>query len=249
MAKSRRTPAQSPRSPDSPAAQSRNKLLAALPASEYRRLRPLLTETALKPRQVLHESGDRIQSVYFPLEGLCSMVTTMEDGRMVEVATVGNEGMTGVSAIFGGHQLSGDIIVQMAGTSAEAMSLDVFSAEMGRRGPLCEIVSRYASVLLAFVMQSAACNGLHAADERCARWLLHTRDRMGEDSFPLTQEFLAVMLGVRRATITVIAHELQRAGLVEFERRHVTILDRSGLEATACECYRVIKDQFDRLLS
>jgi CRP-like cAMP-binding protein len=240
MAKSRRPP---------PVPQSRNKLLAALPAQEYRRIRALLTETPLKPKQVLHASGERLEEIYFPTAGLCSMVATMEDGRMVEVATVGSEGMTGVSAVFGARQLSGDVIVQLPGTVAEAMSLDAFRAEMARRGPLYEIVTRYANVLLAFVMQSAACNGLHAADQRCARWLLHTRDRTGTDSFPLTQEFLAVMLGVRRATVTVIAKEFQRAGLVEFERRQVTILDRAGLEATACECYRVIKDQFDRLLS
>src|SRR5205807_8405796 len=108
---------------------------------------------------------------------------------------------------------------------------------------------RYAHVLLAFVMQSAACNGLHAADERCARWLLHSHDRIARDSFALTQEFLAVLLGVRRATITVIASEFQRAGLVEFGRRRVTIRNRAGLEAMSCECYRVIKDQFDRLSS
>jgi CRP-like cAMP-binding protein len=226
--------------------QSQNRLLAALPPDDYRRLRPFLEPVALKHRQ-LHASGERQRQVYFPLDGLCSIVATMGDGRMVEVATVGCEGMTGIAAIFGGRHPAGDVIVQFPNTSADVMPIDVFSAEMARRGPFYDVVSRYANVLLAFVMQSAACNGLHAAHERCARWLLHTHDRVGKDTFQLTQEFLAVMLGVRRATITVIASEFQRANLVEFGRRRITILDRKGLEATACECYQAIRSQFDRL--
>lgn len=175
------------------------------------------------------------------------MLTTMEDGRMVEVAGVGNEGMTGIAAVFGGRYPGGEVIAQLAGTSADAMAIDVFAAEMRRRGPLYEIACGYANVLMGVLMQAAACNGLHAADERCARWLLHTQDRMGKDTFPLTQEILAVMLGVRRATITAVAGQFHRAGLVEFGHRRITIRDRPGLEAIACECYRAIRDHFDRL--
>jgi CRP-like cAMP-binding protein len=228
------------------APRSRNAILGALPSADYTRIYPLLTPVALKQRQVLLEAGERLTHVYFPIDGVCSIVTTMEDGRMVEVASVGNEGLAGVGAVFGGRHTSGDIIVQIAG-SAMQMPAEQFSSEIGRHGAFFERTSRYVNALLGFAMQSAACSGLHAADQRCARWLLHSHDRIRKDVLEITQEFVAVMLGVRRATITVIASEFQRAGLVEFGRRRVRILDRPGLEGMACECYRVIKDRLDQL--
>jgi CRP-like cAMP-binding protein len=231
----------------SPVRKSRNALLAALPPEEARRLRPHLNHVVMKPRQALHTSGELLRTIYFPTDGVCSVVTTMEDGRTVEVATIGNEGMTGISAIFGGAHAVSTVVVQLPGTAAEALPIEIFSAEITRRGALYQLASRYANARLALVMQSAACNGLHAAHERCARWLLHTHDRVGKDTFALTQEFLAAMLGVRRATITAIAGEFQRAHLVQFGRRRVTILDRQGLEAGACECYHVIRAQFEKL--
>jgi CRP-like cAMP-binding protein len=196
---------------------------------------------------VLHATGERFQAVYFPLGGLCSMVAAMEDGRMVEVATVGNEGMTGVSAIFGGRYPAGEVIAQLPGTSADVMPIDLFAAEMRRRGPLFDILCRYASVVISVLVQSAACNGLHSAEERSARWLLHTRDRTGSDTFPLTHELLAVVLGVRRATVTAVVNNFQRQALVEFGRRRITVLDRAGLGSIACECYTVIKNLFGRI--
>jgi CRP-like cAMP-binding protein len=230
-------------------AKPRNKLLAALPAEEYQRIQPLLTISPLEHRQVLQKAGEPLNAVYFPADGLCSIVMTMEDGRTAEVATVGNEGLVGISAFLGGDRATGETIVQVPGAFAYTMAADVFAEEMDRRGPLYDLVSRYSQALIAYVMQSAACNGLHAADKRCARWLLQSHDRVGRDRFELTQEFLAFMLGVRRATVSMIAQQLQRAGLIIFHRRRVTILDRPGLEQTTCECYGVIRDQFDRLLA
>jgi CRP-like cAMP-binding protein len=225
----------------------RNKLLAALPSEEYRRIEPQLTLVPLRHRQVLHRAGQPIHAVYFPADGLCSIVMTMEDGRAAEVATVGNEGIVGLSAFLGQEAAPGDTIVQIPGAFAYMMPAEIFAQEMERCGPLHDLVNRYSQALVAYLMHSAACNGLHAADQRCARWLLQSHDRIGRDWFELTQEFLAVMLGVRRATVSVIAQQLQRAGLIVFRRRGVRILDRQGLEAITCECYGAIKSQFDRL--
>jgi CRP-like cAMP-binding protein len=247
MSKTRRTTAQKAADRSDPLEHPRNKLLAALPAADCQRLLPLLEQAPLKHGQMLQASGERLRTIYFPGDGVSSMVKTMQDGRMVEVATIGREGMTGIGAVFGARNASSDIVVQIPAALAYAMPVEVFRAEMARRGPLHQVVSQYAHALLGFVMQSAACNGLHAADERCARWLLHCHDRVEKNTFALTQELLAVMLGVRRATVTVVASEFQREQLVAFGRRQVTILDRAGLEGRSCECYRAMKAQFDRL--
>jgi CRP-like cAMP-binding protein len=205
--------------------------------------------TPLKHRQVLHKAGEPLRAVHFPADGLCSIIMTMEDGRSAEVATVGNEGLVGISAFLGDGRATGETIVQVPGTFAYTMAIEAFTREMDRREALYDLVSRYSQALIAYVMQSAACNGLHAADKRCARWLLQSHDRVGRDRFELTQEFLAFMLGVRRATVSMIAQQLQRAGLILFNRRRVTILDRHGLEDATCECYGVIKQKFDQLLA
>lgn len=234
--------------PESRELRPRNKLLAALPPDEYQRLQTQLSLAPLRLRQVLHRAGQPVDAVYFPADGLCSMVMTMEDGRTAEVATVGNEGLTGVTAFLGQDIALADTIVQIPGAFAYVLAADVFSQEMERRGALHDLVSRYSQALVGYLMHSAACNGLHAADQRCARWLLQSHDRVGRDWFELTQEFLAIMLGVRRATVSMIAQELQRSGLILLRRRGVTILNRKGLEETACECYGAIRAQFDRLL-
>jgi CRP-like cAMP-binding protein len=225
-----------------------NRLLASLPRAEYERLRPHLTLVPLRHRQVLQRAGHAVDVVYFPADGLCSMIMTMADGRTAEVATVGKEGMVGVAAFLGQATAVADTIVQIPGAFAYALSADIFAREMERRKALHDQVSRYSQALVAFLMHTAACNGLHAADQRCARWLLHSHDRIGRDWFELTQEFLAIMLGVRRATVSMIAQELQRSGLILFRRRGVTILNREGLEKLACECYRAVRTQFERLL-
>jgi CRP-like cAMP-binding protein len=173
-----------------------NKLLASLPPPEYRRIQPFLSRVTLKPRQVLHATGQRMRAVYFPVEGVCSIVGAMEDGRMMEVAAVGREGMVGAMAIFGNKYPGADAVAQLPGF-AEAMPLEAFASETRRRGPFYDVVAGYAGVLLSSLTLSAACNGLHAADERCARWLLHTHDRVGKDA---------------------IACECYRAITVQFER-------------------------------
>jgi CRP-like cAMP-binding protein len=227
---------------------SGNKLLAALPAGEYLRLQPMLSIVPLTLGQVLEGIGARSRFVYFPAGGLCSMVAVMEDGRMAEVAAVGNEGMIGVHAFFGMASSSCDTVVQVPGAYAYAMAARIFEREMQRHGPFYDLVSRYVQALVGFLIQSAACNGLHTADQRCARWLLQSHDRVGKDTFRLTQELLAVMLGVRRATVTMIAQQLQKAGLIVLQRRVVTILDRAGLEGVTCECYAVARAHLDRML-
>jgi CRP-like cAMP-binding protein len=224
-----------------------NQLLAALPREEYACLQQSLTLVPLRQRQVLQRAGEPIEAIYFPADGLCSVVMTMEDGRSAEVATVGNEGVVGASALLGSEWATGETIVQIPGAFAYVLPVEIFSEEMARCGPLHSVVNRYAQALVASLMHTAACNGLHPADQRCARWLLTSHDRIGRDAFELTQEFLAFMLGVRRATVSMIAQQLQRSGVIQFRRRGVTILDRQGLEDMACECYRAIRAQFDRL--
>jgi CRP-like cAMP-binding protein len=229
-------------------ARSPNRLLAALPAAEYLRLLPHLTTVSLEPKQTLQKGDEDIATIYFPGGGMCSVVSTMEDGRMVEVATVGNEGMIGITAFLGGERPFGGAMVQVPDVNAQIMSVGVFKREMDRRGPFRNIIARYGQAFLAMVMQTSACNSLHPVEQRCARWLLMTHDRVGQDEFALTQEFLAVMLGVRRPTVTIVAGTLQRAGLIDYGHKRIIILNRRALEAASCECYRTVKAHFDRLL-
>lgn len=225
----------------------RNRLLAALPPDELERLRPELTETTLEHHRKLELPGAPATHVYFPWGGVCSMTTVMRDGRMVEVGTVGNEGMVGMSVYFGGMLLEVLTVVQIPGPGAHMMRAGAFTAEMERRGPLYDLVRRYSQALLALVMQSVACNGLHTVDQRCARWLLMSHDRAGP-SFTLTQEHLAAMLGVRRSSVTEVAKRLQAQRLMKYARGRITILDRRGLEQLSCECYGVVRENFDRLV-
>jgi len=237
------------RKPGSEYVRPRNKLLATLPRDEYSRLLPFLQLAPLRHREVLQKAGEPVEAIYFPADGLCSIVVTMSDGRTAEVAVVGNEGLVGISAFLGDGRATGETIVQVPGAFAYVLPKRVFTEEMDRRGALYHLVGRYSQALIAYVMQSAACNGLHPADQRCARWLLQSHDRIGRDCFDLTQEALAFMLGVRRATVSMVAQQLQRAGLILLQRRSVTIVDRQGLEDMTCECYGVIRNLFDRLLT
>jgi CRP-like cAMP-binding protein len=225
-----------------------NSLLADLPPDELHRLSAELTWRPLKVRQVLHKHGEPISEVYFPGRSVCSITNMMEDGGVVEVATVGREGLVGVGAILGNPIATGDAFVQIPGDLAAVMSIDAFSRELDRRGPFYENVTRYSQAFVSLLMQSVACNGLHSAEERCCRWLLMTHDRIGQDEFPLTHEFLAIMLGVRRPTVTLVMAELARRGIVSHVRGHVRIVDRHGLEAASCECYRNVRLLFERLL-
>ena len=226
-----------------------NRLLASLPAADRERVRSVLMPVSCPAQHVLLKPGETLRTIYFPGDGAYSITQTMRSGRTVEVATVGNEGFIGMNALFGGERWLVGALVKIPDSSAQAMSILAFRREMNRRGPFARLINRYAQEFVTSLMRSAACNALHSADERCARWLLTTRDRTGRSEFPLTQAFLAAMLGVRRATATLSIGALRRARLIDYRHRHVIILDRAGLESASCECYAVLTRQSVRLLS
>jgi CRP-like cAMP-binding protein len=186
--------------------------------------------------------------VYFPNGGVCSITTLLPDGTSVEAATVGDEGMLGLEAFFTDDPVApGETLVQVPDTDALSLDVAVFRRELADRGALHHVMGRYAQVVIAQMMQTTACNALHPVPQRCARWLLMTHDRMHQQDFHLSHEFLAVMLGVHRPTVTVIARNLQDAGLITYRHGRVKVLDRQGLEAAACTCYPIIRAHFDRL--
>ena len=219
-----------------------NRLLAALPAADYSRILPALTVIPLKLKDILHKPGEPIRDVYFPGGGFCSMLTVLEDGSMVEIATVGREGMIGVSAILDGAPVTSAAMVQGATDTCYRMKVDAFRRETDRRGAFHELLAHYAQALFGFVAQSTACNAIHSVEQRLARWLLMAHDRMESNEFPLTQEFVAMMLGASRPTVSVVAGTLQKAGLIKYRHGRVTIVDRKHLEAASCECYRAATD-------
>jgi CRP-like cAMP-binding protein len=237
MALRRRSPSSS-RPPPQPA----NQLLAALPAEDYARLSPTLRNTPLKLRRFLHKPGEPIDQVYFPGGGFASVVTVLKDGGMVEVATIGREGVLGMSAIWNGDPSPAAVMVQAETDVCYTMSAKTFRDEMDRRGAFFELLTRYGQALVGFIMQSTACNAVHSVEQRLSRWLLLAHDRVGTDDFPLTQEFAAMMLGTSRPTVTVVAGTLQKAGLIRYHRGHITVLDRENLEAASCECYQTATD-------
>jgi len=175
------------------------------------------------------------------------MTAAMRDGAMVEIATVGAEGLVGMDAFLGASIMSSETMVQVPDTSAEAMSVQAFTAELDRRGSFYDCVQRYSQGLMILMMQSTACMALHPVQERGCRWLLMTHDRVGRDDFQLSHEFLAMMLGSTRPTVSVVAGTLHKAGLIKYTHGRITILDRQGLEAASCECYATVKAHFDRL--
>jgi len=215
-----------------------NRLLAALPSGDRDRIVPDLQIVPLRLREVLHKSGEPVRHVYFPDGGFLSIVTVLEDGRMVEVATVGREGAVGMAAGLDGLPVSSASMVQGEHETCYRMAAGAYRREMDRRGAFYELLTRYAQALVGVIMQSTACNAVHSVEQRLARWLLMAQDRMGGDGFPLTQEFVAMMLGANRPTVTVVAGTLQKAGLITYHRGHLTILDREELESASCECYR-----------
>jgi CRP-like cAMP-binding protein len=230
---------------------SPNRLLAALPAVEYRRLLPSLTVEPLKFKQILQKRDENLRAVYFPGGGVCSVTNVMQDGRLIEVATVGKEGMIGLTALSDDQPLGESMVqVPVPNATAQVMTVSAFRREMDQRTPLYSIVQRWSQAFLAAVMQSVACNGLHSVEERCARWLLQTHDRVRNDSdeFLLTQEFLAIMLGARRPSVTTTIGTLQKAGMIKYGHKRMSILNRSALEKVSCECYRTITDRMDRLV-
>jgi CRP-like cAMP-binding protein len=224
-----------------------NRLLARLPEADYRRLLPHLHAVPLAFRQVLHRARTAIEHVYFPARGVCSALTVMSDGAAIEVASVGSEGMVGLSAVFGAGTSPNEVIVQVAGEALRVTAEELRDMAAGD-GPLRRRLVLYHDAYQAQVSYSVACNGLHQVAQRCCRWLLMTHDRAGSDALPLTHEFLAIMLGVRRASVTEVLRPLQERGLIATGRGQITVLDRAGLEAASCECYRRAREEYDRLL-
>ncbi|MBX9584407.1 MAG: Crp/Fnr family transcriptional regulator [Gemmataceae bacterium] len=224
-----------------------NRLLAALPGKEFDRLEARMTTVPFGIRDPVYRAGGPVDHVYFPLDGVLSQVVVMEDGGAVEVGTVGYEGMVGASVAFGDPRSQCQVFCQVAGRGRR-LPADEFRAECDRGGPLAGLVRRYMLFQAAVAAQGVGCNRLHGIDERCARWLLMTHDRVGTETFTLTQEFLAQMLGVRRASVTVAAGMLQQAGIIRYTRGKITVLDRDRLEAASCECYRAVRAEYDRLL-
>jgi CRP-like cAMP-binding protein len=224
-----------------------NRLLAALPAAEYERLLPYLESVHMEIKFPLYEPDVPIEYVYFPIAGVASILAVMADGTLVEVGTIGNEGMVGIPVFLGTDRTNGVAFWQVPG-AAMRMKADVLRAEIRRGGPLVTLLQRYTQTLFVMLAQHTACNRIHPINERCARWLLMCHDRVGEDQFQLTQEFLGEMLGVRRASVNMVMQTLQNAGYIQYARGVITVLDRAGLESAACECYRIIRDEYDRLL-
>lgn len=224
-----------------------NRLLGLLSFKDYRRLKPHLRRVPLGYRQSLYRARQRLGYVYFIETGVGSLVNTMASGQGAEVGTIGNEGMVGLPLLLGGDRAPTSVYVQVPGTGLR-MTAARFSAELARSASMRTVMLRYAHALFNQVAQSAACNHFHTLQQRCCRWMLMTHDRMQSDQFLLTQEFLAMMLGVQRTGVSAAAGALQRAGLIRYSRGIVTILDRRGLRQRACECYSVSKREFDRLL-
>lgn len=224
-----------------------NQILAALPADEYERLLPVMEDVQLHLGDIISLPDEPIEYVYFPHHSALSVVAMMEDGSEVEVGVIGKEGMFGLPIILGTDSTPLQTIVQLA-DGATRIKAELFKEELDPGGQLYRLLLSYMQAFFIQTAQTAACHRLHKLDERLARWLLMCHDRCKSDEMALTHEFLAVMLGVRRAGISEAASKLQEAGLIRYHRGHVRIVDRQGLEAVCCECYAVIKREFDRLL-
>ena len=223
-----------------------NRLLAGLPEDDWRRWQPLLEPVDLPLGQVLYESGVTLSHVYFPTTAIVSLLYVLENGASAEIGLVGNEGIVGISLFMGGESTPSRAVVRSAG---EGFRLDaqIIKAEFNR-APVLHLLLRYTQALITQMSQTAVCNRHHSLDQQLCRWLLLSRDRLEDDELEMTQESIANMLGVRRAGVTGAALKLQQAGLIRYSRGHIVLLDRSGLEKRTCECYAVVKAEYDRLL-
>jgi CRP-like cAMP-binding protein len=224
-----------------------NRLLAALPRKALERIIPDLDLKPLTMRQVLQPRGEPLEKVVFPLLGVASMVSMGDSGDSVEVATIGCEGMVGMPLFLGGQKAAVEVFMQVPGEGLH-LSAAAFHDHVEREPALSKTLLLYTQALLTQVAQCSACNCHHPVEARCARWLLQTHDRVKGDTFPLTHDFLGLMLGVRRATVTETAKALQDRKLIRYGRGVITVLNRKGLESAACECYQLISDEFNRLL-
>ncbi|VTS00629.1 Transcriptional regulator, Crp/Fnr family OS=Chroococcidiopsis thermalis PCC 7203 GN=Chro_4925 PE=4 SV=1: HTH_Crp_2 [Gemmata massiliana] len=221
-----------------------NRLLASLLPADRARLLARTTEVTFGHRDVVYSAGGAMEYTYFPRAGVLSAVVLMEDGAGAEVAGIGPEGVAGVSTALGADRSNELVLCQVAPCPCHRMSAAEFAAEVAKGGAVRDAVHRYVRAALTVSARQTACNCLHPADERCARWLLQCHDRAAADEFPLTHEFLSQMLGVRRATVTVVAGTLQTAGLITYKNGVVRVRDRGGLEGAACECYAAIRNAF-----
>jgi CRP-like cAMP-binding protein len=224
-----------------------NKLLKGLPEEDFRRLAPYARIIELTPKLVIQPIHEPIHEVVFPDGGVVSVTTSMADGSIVEVATIGAEGFVGINAFFAGATADAESMVQVPGATATVLPAPVFRQEIERPGPFRDGVQRYSQGLLGLMIQSAGCLALHAVQQRCCRWLLMAHDRVGRDEFHLSQEFLAAMLGSTRPTVNVVASALQRSGAIRYVHGRMSILDRRELERGSCECYGTVRDLFTRL--
>ncbi len=224
-----------------------NRLLGLLTNADYERLRPHLQAVPLEYRKSLYEADKSIEFVWFIETGVGSLVNTMANGDAAEVGTIGNEGIVGLPVLFGDRQASTSVYIQVPGVGLR-MSATAFERELAQSVSMRKVMLQYAHAFFNQVAQSAACNQYHSLRQRCCRWLLMTHDRMTSDQFLLTQEFLAMMLGVQRSGVSAAAGALQRTGIIRYNRGNVTIVDRASLERQSCECYGIAKKEFDRLL-
>jgi CRP-like cAMP-binding protein len=224
-----------------------NFLLAALPDPEWQRWRVLLEKIDMPLGQVLYESGGTLTHIYFPTTSIVSLLYVMENGASAEIAVVGREGLVGVSLFMGGESTPSRAVVQSAGHGYR-LKAQSMKDEFNRAGPVLHLVLRYTQALITQMAQTAACNRHHTLDQQLCRWLLLSLDRLRANELAMTQELIANMLGVRREGVTEAANKLQQAGLISYARGHITVLDRASLEKRTCECYAVVKREYDRLL-
>jgi CRP-like cAMP-binding protein len=225
-----------------------NRLLAVMSRELYKKIAPNLKRVSLAQGTILHHPGETIETLYFPIDCLLSITITMNDGSTAEAGMVGNREVIGINAFMGGSETTQtQYIVQMAG-SAIKVDAQLLLEEFDRNKELRDVLLRYTQALIAQISQTTGCNSLHNLDQRLARWMLEVQDRVNSDELKLTHEFISHMLGVRRAGVTQAAQKLQEKGLIQYQRGNVKILDQPGLEASSCECFRVLKEEYDRLL-
>ncbi len=236
-----------PRVPIGPLDPKENRLLAALPDAEWQRWRGHLERVHLPLGLVLYEAGATMNHVHFPTTAIVSLLYVMESGSSAEIAVVGREGLVGISLFMGGGSTSSRAVVQSAGHGFR-LSAPALQDEFSRAGPVLHLLLRYTQALITQMSQTAVCNRHHSLDQQLCRWLLLSLDRLQGDELVMTQELIANMLGVRREGVTESALKLQHAGLIRYARGHISVLDRPGLERRACECYAVVKQEYDRLL-
>ncbi|MHB8478753.1 MAG: Crp/Fnr family transcriptional regulator [Steroidobacteraceae bacterium] len=225
----------------------KNHLLAALPQAEAERWSSFLEPVELPLGEVLYESGSPLSHVYFPTTAIISLLYVMENGASAEIAVVGNEGIVGISLFMGGESTSSRALVQSAGKGVR-LGAQFLKEEFDRAGRVLHLLLRYTQALITQMAQTAVCNRHHSLDQQLCRWLLLSLDRLEDNHLVMTQELIANMLGVRREGVTEGALKLQHAGLIQYARGHITVLDRTGLEKRSCECYAVVKREYERLL-